>query len=88
MVKQQPRLDKRRTASANTASGRGWPERFANPVPPASHRQGGPWRFDALATGCTLRISCDDSPAKRPVQEVWGVLLLLLIPARPITTGG
>jgi len=41
MVKQQTRMDKRRTASASAASDKGRPQHSVNPVPPASHH---PWR--------------------------------------------
>lgn len=63
MVKQQPRMDKRRTASAGAASGKGRPQRCVNPVPPASHRQ---WRAG-------LRSPCAAAHAEDPCATTyWG----------------
>ena len=86
MVKQQPRMGKRRTASASAASGKGRPQRSVNPVPPASHRQ---WRA-GLRSPCAA-AHAEDSCATHPsaiegTQEAGA--LLLLTPANPIETGG
>ena len=88
MVKQQPRMGKRRTASAGAASGKGRPQRSVNPVPPASHRQ----RRAGLRSPCAAEHA-EDSCAKRPssmedTQEPGALLLFLLTPAKPIETGG
>ena len=58
MVKQQPRLGKRRTVSAGAASDKGRPQRSVNPVPPASQRQ---WRA-GLRSHC-VAAQAEDSCA-------------------------
>lgn len=86
MVKQQPRVDKRRTASASAASGKGRPQRSVNPVPPASHSQ----RRAGLRSPCAAAHAEDScathASAIEGIQEAGA--LLLLTPANPIETGG
>ena len=85
---QVPRMGKRRTASAGAASGKGRPQRSVNPVPPVSHCQ---WRA-GLRSPCAA-AHAEDSCATHPsaiegTQEPGALLLLLLTPAKPITTDG
>jgi len=61
MVKKQPRVGKRRTASASAASDKGRPQRSMNAVPPASHRQ---WRA-GLRSPCAA-AHAEDSCASLP----------------------
>jgi hypothetical protein len=63
MVKQQPRMDKRRTASASAASGKGRPQRSVNPVPPASHHQ---WRA-GLRSPCAAAHAEDSCASFSPM---------------------
>ena len=70
MVKQQPRVDKRRTASASAASGKGRPQRSVNPVPPASHHQ---W-------WAGLRSPCAAAHAEDYCATTFGVFRGNLIP--------
>ena len=74
MVKQQPRMGKRRTASASAASGKGRPQRSVNPVPPASHRQ---WRAG-------LRSPCAAAHAEDSCATPYWVFSGSPTPGRPV----